>query len=69
MTLSVSAEGFFVVAVGAYFLMVGVGRWPVPRGGIADWFDGVSRERLKLAFRPVGLGVIVVGILLLFRLL
>jgi hypothetical protein len=64
-----TAEGFIWLAVGTYLVLVGCGRLPVPPGGAADWFEGASRERFRLALRPLGVGLIIVGVGLGFRLL
>ena len=44
-----NAESFIWQGFGVYFLLVGWGRLPLPRGGIADWFDVASQERFRLA--------------------
>ena len=64
-----NAESIIWVAVGVYFLFVGCGRLPLPRGGIADWFDVASQERFRLALRPLGSGVILIGLGLGLRVL
>jgi len=63
------AEGCIWVVVGAYFVLIGCGRLPLPRGGIGDWFDAVSRERFRLALQPFGVGFIGIGLTMCFRLL
>jgi hypothetical protein len=64
-----NAEGYLWIAAGFYFVMIGCGRLPVPKGGIGDWFDAASRERFRRALCPAGLGLIVVGAAICFRLL
>jgi hypothetical protein len=64
-----SAEDYLWMAIGAYFVLIGCGRLPVPKGGIGDWFDEASRERFRLSLRPLGVGLIVFGVAICLRLL
>ena len=64
-----SAEGYIWLVVGAYFVLIGAGRLPVPKGGIGDWFDEASHERFRLALRPFGVALMVVGDAIFLRLL
>lgn len=57
-----NAESLIWLVVGVYFLLVGWERLPLPRGGIADWFDVASQERFRLALRPLGCGLILIGL-------
>ena len=62
-------EGYMWMATGAYVTLIGCGRLPLPKGGIGDWFDAAGRERFRLALRPFGVGLIVLGLARYFQLL
>ncbi len=57
-----NAESLIWLVVGVYFLLVGWERLPLPGGGIADWFDVASQARFRLALRPLGCGLILIGL-------
>jgi hypothetical protein len=46
---NMSAEGHICLAIGAYFVLIGCGRLPVPTWGISGWFDAGGRERFAIA--------------------
>jgi hypothetical protein len=37
--------------MGAYFVLIGCGRLPVPKEGFGDWYDAAGRERYATASR------------------
>ena len=67
--MTINFEGCFWIAVGLYFLLVGMGRLPVTRH-IAEWFGEAGSEGYRKGLRVViGPAFIGVGALLLLRFL